>query len=402
MKKSYILTLLTAILFLVGCDDSDTTTPTPTTTTTEINIITLDAVSAKAYVDFGGNTTSSSATSTWQVAYQKFSGFSTNSGTSGNGNVSACLHYQYDNLYMPGANAFLPSTPLENEFMNINGTNTEEVFDNVTANNSITGTSCITANTTTKTSVTAFETDGVNPHIELSDWLASMAVNGNPAKRAFSASTSTNNGWILRTTEQNFVRFKVKTANIVLASSGNTPIREVVLESEKWNTNTVSFETATTSVALDFTTTPQHYDFESNSVVNKDTTNTWDIVIQVIGQDYPIYLNSPPYSDGKAAIGTEVSENAFMVKNPTLASQVAQYVIDSASGAFDGPGDYGPLEYGIGVGNHQLWPTFAIYIVKDEVSTTETNYYKVQVISNTGEQGNEASGNIVIRYKKLN
>jgi|GEM_PF-2858905 len=66
---------------------------------------------------------------TWHLAYQKYVGFKTNSGVSGDGNVQGCLAHSYDSLYDENGSA------VQAEFESKTPENTLAIFDAVTYEN---------------------------------------------------------------------------------------------------------------------------------------------------------------------------------------------------------------------------------------------------------------------------
>lgn len=94
-------------------------------------IVTLDAASdtsKAAYLDLAtGDTVSEDQP--WHLAYQKYVGFKTNSGVSGDGNVQGCLAHSYDSLYDENGSA------VQAEFESKTPENTLAIFDAVTYEN---------------------------------------------------------------------------------------------------------------------------------------------------------------------------------------------------------------------------------------------------------------------------
>ncbi len=376
------MAMLVAVAFtLTACGGSSSDPVTPadpapsgggsvSATTTD-----LDAASnttEAAYLDLASGHTVA-ATDKWHMSYQKYVGFKTNGGASGTGGVTVCLAKEYPALFDSSGR------PVKTEFEALTGTNTLADFVAVKK---------------TDCADTDYKTDSIKTAIKTSDWLNASYGGGQPT---FSAKTDASNGWIVRSASKDaatdaysYARVKVKTVTVVLGAS---PSRKVVLSSEKWNTATSAFDTAVDSPELDFSSTQVFWDLETNAIVA--STTDWDLSIKVDGQDYPIQVNGGVSGSGKAGVGIILSGGVAGVTDPTNTSQVYKYFGDKATGALSGPGSYGPLQYGAG-GGHKMWPTFAVYIFKDD-----TKFYKAQVISNYGADGTSTSANLVVRYEEL-
>ncbi|MGL6313660.1 hypothetical protein [Vibrio sp. WXL103] len=93
-----------------------------------------------------------------------------------------------------------------------------------------------------------------------------------------------------------------------------------------------------------------------------------------------------------AACGSDSSSN----EQPEQESRVFMYSQDTADGAMAGPASYGALEYNV-AGSHKMWPTYTTYLLKND----QDQHYKVQILSNYGQDGTLASGNLVVRYEIL-
>ena len=110
-------------------------------------------------------------------------------------------------------------------------------------------------------------------------------------------------------------------------------------------------------------------------------------------------VNGGASGNGSGGIGLLLkakAADAFAVTDPTNTQQVYKYFGDSVEGVLSKPGNYGPFHYSV-EGNHKMWPTFTTYLFTDG-----TRFYKAQVISNYGEDGTAASGNLYLRYEELN
>jgi len=309
---------------------------------------------------------------TWHVGYQKYVGFSVNGGQSGPGTVEGCIAHQYDAIFDAD------NKPVISEFKALTKDSTADDFDAVT-----------------KTSCTEMIKDTLKTQIKTEDWLDADHSASPPV---FSAKTGDTNGWIIRSSSKdsatdlyNYARVKVKTVNVSFAGA---PSRKVTLSVENWDAGTKAFSSAVDSPELDYSNSRVFYDMESNTVVTEG--DNWDLSINVNGHDYPIQVNGGASGKGNGGVGKLISTNANTVTDPTKTEQVYKYFGDSVEGLLSKPGNYGPFQYNVGK-QHKMWPTFTTYLIKDA-----TRFYKMQVISNYGEDGTLKSGNLVIRHSELN
>ncbi len=303
---------------------------------------------------------------TWHFAYQKYVGFRTNGGTSGDGGITACIAKKYDALFDN------EGTAVASEFKSLTGENTLADFDAVLASD------C---------EADAYQADGIKTQIQTPDWLDADYSTGAPV---FSAKNDSNNSWIIRSSDgESYSRVKVKTVTVEF---GATTSRKIVLSSELWDGS--AWEAAQDSPELDFSSSKAYWDLELNQLKTQTDTD-WDLAVSVVGQTYPIQVNGGASGDGSGGVGILQVTSTADVTDPTNTDQVYKYFADEATGAMDGPGSYGALSYGVD-GGHAMWPTFAVYIVDDG-----TEKYKYQITSNTGADGTLSSGNLVVRYEKL-
>lgn len=140
-------------------------------------IVTLDAASdttKAAYLDLATGVTVSED-QIWHLAYQKYVGFKTNSGVSGNGNVQGCLAHSYETLYDENGSA------VQTEFESKTAENTLATFDAVTYEN------C---------SESDWLTDAVQSQFK--DWYTY-----DMATHTVTIHEDASNGWILRSASSN-------------------------------------------------------------------------------------------------------------------------------------------------------------------------------------------------------
>ena len=348
-------------------------TPAPTTEPTPapkeaFTYAELDATDASQPALFDLLSNATVTDQSWQIGYQKYSGFKLNGGLSGSGKVSGCIAHQYTNLFDASGNSVAA------EFEKLTKDTTVADFNSVTA-----------------AACSEFVTDSLITQIKSADWLAADYSNGRP-----SYSAKAGNGWIVRSASGDaYARVSVKNVSVVF---GKATSRQVTLSVEAWDANAKQFSPAVDSPVLDFSTTTAYWDLETNSAVSAD--QTWDLSIKVSGRDYPIQVNGGASGSGKAGVGALIASSINAVTDPTDTKQVYKYFADRAEGVLSKPGSYGPLEYSV-KGQHKMWPTFTTYLIKDE-SQGDARLFKLQVVSNYGTDGALKSGNLVLRYQELN
>ncbi|MCE2597057.1 hypothetical protein K6Y31_19980 [Motilimonas cestriensis] len=377
-----ILALAISSILLTACGggsggsattDTDQPVPTPTPTTapepaptfTDAN---LDATNASQPALFDLLSNATVTDQSWQIGYQKYSGFMLNGGLSGQGKVSGCIAHQYSSLFDGEGNA------VEAEFVKLNQTNTVTDFNTVTAD-----------------ACSEFVSDSLITQIKTSDWLEADYSQGAPVYSA-----KADNGWIIRSASgDQYARVSVKQVTVAF---GPSTTRKAVLSVANWDANAQQFSPAVDSPALDFSNATAYWDLETNALTSAD--QAWDLSIKVNGRDYPLQVNGGASGSGKAGVGAVMVANVNAVTDPTDNKQVYKYFSDRAEGILSKPGSYGPLEYSV-QGQHKMWPTFTTYLIKDE-SQGDARLFKLQVVSNYGSDGALKSGNLVLRYQELN
>ena len=368
MSKKLVLSMSAAAMLLMNGCGSSSSSSTPDTNETiadTFKTIEMDATDATKASKLNLSTGKIVTDDSWQFAYQKYIGFKINGGTSADGNMAGCVAKSYPALYGDD------NKPIEAEFKKLTATSTKSDFEAVKSSD------CNSSQ---------FIADTITTQIKNGDWLNADYSTGAPV---FRASTDSNNSWIVRSAAGDaYARVKVKTVSVVF---GAATTRKIVLASEKWNGTT--FDAAVDSPELDFSSTKVYWDMDSNTIVAKD--DAWELAISVVGRTYPLQVNGGASGTGKAGIGLVLNGDAETVTDPTKTSEVYKYFGDEAKGAMSGPGGYGPLEYSVS-GNHKMWPTFAVYIIKDGEKS-----YKAQVLSNYGADGSLGSGNLFVRYEEL-
>ena len=205
--------------------------------------------------------------------------------------------------------------------------------------------------------------------------------------------TAKSDQWILRSATKNaatdtyaYGRFGIKTLDTAAGI-------KVVLGVEQWNSTTASFDSEIVSPEITYGTEPVYYDLETNVIVT--AADDWDLSFVTSDRDPQIRVNGGASGLGSAGIGVLQTASAAEVTDPANTAQVYKYFSDQAEGALSSPSGYGPLDYGVG-GGHNMWPNYAVYLVKQN-----EQMYKMQVLSNNGQDGTLSSGNLYIRYKAL-
>jgi len=368
------LPILFASVLITACggssSSSDTTEEERAVDTNSYT--TLDAASdttVAAQLDLASGQTVTD--NNWQVAYQKYVGFKLNGGISGTGNVTGCIANEYTALFDADG------LPIQAEFEALTIDTTIEDFEAVD-----------------KTSCTDFIEDSTQTVINLEDWLSADYSSGAPV---YAALDEPQNGWIIQsatadaaTGDYAYARVKVKSVDV---SFGETTTRKLTFGVEVWDATTASFLASVDSPELDFSNERVYWDIESNSIVTAE--DDWDMSVVVNGQSYDLQTNGGGSGSGDGGVGAILVSDASIITDPTDSTQVYRYFADSATGILAEPGSYGPLEYNVG-GEHKMWPTFTTYLIKDGES-----YYKMQVVSNYGEDGTADSATLYIRYAEV-
>lgn len=339
----------------------------------------LDASSgAKIYLDLiSGHTVA--AEENWHIAYQAFSGFSLNGGISGSGSVTGCLAQEYTALYDANSNV------VATEFNTLTQANTLGDFLAIDAS-----------------SCTSMVSDNFQIRIPQDDWLQAcppFSCGNFTLSPKFKALDEPSNGWIIRSaalngsSEHEYARVRVAEVNY----SSDPSTRQLKFAMEYWNTATQSFNAEEiSSNYIDFTNGKAYWDLETNAQTTAN--DKWEFsIVRTDDREWMLQLNSGASGSGLTGIGQVRigSGIAIDVTDPTDSSQVHPFLTDIAVGALSTPGDFGPLQYNVD-GDLGLTPTFAHYLIHDGSHT-----FKVQIISNTGENNDKNSGSLYIRYDEL-
>ena len=306
-------------------------------------------------------------------------GFKVNGGTSGTGNVKACIAHQYDELYNQ------EGKPLRAEFEKLNADNTLASFNAVDVNDP---------------NICTPAADTINTLIPTSGWYDY----DNPATGVVTVHDGNSNGWIVQSADgQSFARIRF--------SHFATRQYTMRLETELYDGSVWGAKQETEDI--NFTSGPVYWDLETNTVSTTEPEN-WELKFSRGSgtQSIMIQVNGGASGSGKAAVagadkdgkpngvGAMIAASVWDVTNPAPGVQdpgrIFRYFADTAEGAFSTPALLGALEYGgnfISDNDFNLWPTFATYFIEDN-----SNFYKLQIISNRGADGNATSGTLQVRY----
>ena len=366
-NKTGLSILATVAISLTGCggtSSSSSSDQNDASGSDENNIdsssyTTLNATDAStpAYLDLNsGHTVNTNEP--WHLAYQKYIGFSTNS----EGAIAACIAKEYTELYDENGDA------IKSEFTALTKDNTLNDYNNVTLED-----------------CSDFTSDAVES--QFTDWYTY-----NPTTHVITVNSDDSNGWIIKSSTDdgngNFAYTRLKAS----AYDANG----ITFNSELWDNNSQTFTLAESTGVLSSSTDTIYWNMEDNSQSTIEFEG-WDLKITPSGHSSIILVNGGASGSGSAGVGSALLvANVDAVTDPTSTQQVYKYFGDSASSPLSAPGSFGPLEYGVGGDNHDMWPTFATYIFKDG-----ERYYKAQVVSNSGEDGSQASGTLYIRYQEI-
>jgi hypothetical protein len=348
-----------------GSSDSDKEEETVERETTAST--TYDASGYSDWVNVDLSTGELATDGNWQVALRRYA-IQANGGSSGDGEVSACVAHTYDDMYVDGA-------AVQSVFESYSAENTLADFDAVNS------TYCVEED---------YQTDSLETRITQDEWLDSTT---------FTASTSISNGWIIRSsTADSYARVKVSEYNY---DSTNHTLN-IVLQSELWNGT--GFDEVMDSPALSVSSDGKTYwDLDTNTIVTE--SDDWDLSTTTSGRDTVIQVNGGASGSGDAAVayiyaqddsGTAIENSSASdvdnLDSYTDGGDIYNWYQDGSSSAFDNPGSYGGFEYNI-AGGHKMWPNYATYLVKDG-----ENHFKLQLLGYYGEDGTAPSGTLLVRH----
>lgn len=373
-KQIFALALLPA---LVACGSSS---DSATEVAESAAFVTIDSThNERVYLDMISGSTFRESERTghesWHLSYKRYSGFTLNGGVAGDGEVAGCTAHDYPQLYDENGQ------PQPAEFEKLNKDNTRADFESVTT------ASCDT-----------LISDSLTTIITMDDWL--QAAYG-PSGPSFAAKDDTSNGWIIRSGDadgnglHHYARVKVAEVNY---DSATTPItRKLKLARELWDDNSQSFDAPETSDWLDFSDHRVYWNMSTNSVVTAD--QPWDMSIAVNGRSWDLQTNAGVSGPGNGGVGLVALNggegSAWDVTNPGSSEQVYTFFTDATTGALTEPGNFGPLEYNV-TGTHDMTANFTVYRIYDGLED-----YRLQILSNYGENDDQPSGHVYLRYEKL-
>lgn len=139
-----------------------------------------------------------------------------------------------------------------------------------------------------------------------------------------------------------------------------------------------------------------YYDFDSNASGGSDTQG-WDIYVKNTNH-YPEILLADGASVAQYTDSDEEDNINYrsvdQLDHPTTPSGASIYnwYTNNTGNALKGPGNLGPIEYYGDYTNISYDPTYTTYLIKED-----DTYYKVQFLGYKGADGDQGSGNFVIR-----
>lgn len=369
---------------------------------TQNNLISYTILDAsdneQAYLDLdsGHNVTDNDP---WHLAYKKYVGFSNPALNSG---IQTCIAKEYTTLYDEDGE------PVTAEFDSLTMANTLDDF------NAVTPESCT-------------DFSGGEPQSQFQGWYTyNSTIHTTPPN------DDDSNGWIIRSSSTDESGTYAYTR--LIATDYNSLSGKVTFSSELWDSNSQAFKAAESTGALgkfnaagSFNDNIVLWNMEDNSNATASISEDgeffdfifsplttllafipnpfedgikvndiadWDVKIITEGHDKTILVNGGVSGTGNAGVGVG-DVKARVVTDPTDPDQIYTYLGDSAAWAMANPGDYGALEYDVD-GKHEMWPTFAIYLFKDD-----ERYFKVQVLGNYGADDSKQSGTLYIRHQEI-
>ena len=184
--------------------------------------------------------------------------------------------------------------------------------------------------------------------------------------------------WYVRTASDDaFAKLHV----IDIANPTRTHVGEVTVEFAVQPSAGAGFEPAQ-AVVLDASTGAVDLDLETASIV--EGSDDWDLRLS----GFEFRVNGGVSGDGQA--GAVLSDEEFEAITDASNAPASVYAADKFGGVFDAHRWY---RYNL-EGNHQIWPTFDVFLIR-----TGDDVYKVQLINYYGPTGD--SRQISFRYERL-
>lgn len=329
---------------LLACTDDEPTGPEDAGVGTQ----TIDAAAAWAYVTFAAEGASTisvndrSSSSSWDMGFFATS-VMLNGGAAGPGGVSG-----YCVCQNAGAT--------DGQILAMTAETERADFDAVTA-------------LQIPVDDAAWQSDALAPVID--EWFRY-----NPTTHAVTAAVE--KAWKVRTASgASYAKFHVTS----LANGTQQHAGEITFEYALQASAGAPFEPVH-AATVDVSAGAVHYDLEGGVVVSG--SDEWDLRFE----GYDIRVNGGV--SGKASAGASLAEESFDAIADASDLTASHYRGDAYGGVFD---EHAWYRYNL-EGNHQIWPTFDVYLIRRGGSVYKvqlTNYY-----SATGE-----ARNITLRYARL-
>lgn len=379
-----VLAVLLSSVFLVACAPENDNTTTNSTASSKVTggttALIIDASSYDDYVYYNLTTKEkltltseeAAASTQWHIGFRR-ADVILNGGGSGAGSVKGALAVDQSDFYTndkPNANVFLNASSaneLEHLTAKVDTSGLTYVEDKFAA--AIKGSAAMTGTT-----------------MDLG-W-----YNYNVSNHQLSVNSD--HFWLLKSASgDSYARFKATALEV------NANHLEVSLSFDvqaKGASNFVSNQ-ATFNASVPSSGGRECFDFDTNSKVDCETSEAWDLQLQVKGRAYTLLTNSGPSGKGKgAAFGPLAVSDMATYPSGTLTSTGtnigSHYKADATAGIFKDSSWYA---YGVS-GGHKLWPNYRVYVIDIDGKNSRSEQYKLQITNYYSDTG--ASGYPNIRF----
>ncbi len=224
-----------------------------------------------------------------------------------------------------------------------------------------------------------------------SDWYVYDFTNGNITENA-------GNGFLLRSAEGDSYA-RVRTTDFDFPTRTGDGIKNFEFSLNVQAAGTVQFAgpTLTFTGSIPATGGLACFDFDTDTTVNCETSDVWDLQIGFQGRDIILRSNSGPSGDGNGGVfgpfeWSDLSTYTSATSDPDSNNISARYTADASSGIFTTSSWYA---YDL-QGAHQLWPNYRVYLIDTDSTDAQAPVYALQVTSYYGASG--GSGQPTIRW----